>query len=322
MEPNAQSLQQIKDSQRATWMSGDFGVVAKTISGNAEVRALPSPPARDVASGNPIPLARAGAIVTGRSPPLPQARERAASEGLAATFDEGCRQLPYPDASFDAVFTMFGAMFAPALTSSGARPRPQARRPPRDGPGTLRSFSGLSVDRSGPGASRLRGSRRHLRRRRRQQLPYPDASFDTVVTMFGAMFAPRPDGARPRPQARRPPRDGKLEPCQLLRINVQSRRQAHPTPSHCPSTRPWGDETTVRRRLGPHFTGIETQLIPIDFDLPTSPAGAVELLPHLLRPQCTWPTSVSTKPASKPSPPTSKPCGPTPTSRTTPSTIP
>ena len=37
----------------------------------------------------------------------------------------------------------------------------------------------------------------------------------------------------------------------------------------------WGDEPTVRRRLSPHFTGIETTLIPIDFDLPTNPAGAV-----------------------------------------------
>ena len=37
----------------------------------------------------------------------------------------------------------------------------------------------------------------------------------------------------------------------------------------------WGDEATVRQRLEPHFTKIETQLIPIDFDLPTNPAGAV-----------------------------------------------
>ena len=40
--------------------------------------------------------------------------ERAAAEGLEATFDEGdAEQLPYADGSFDAVVTMFGAMFAP-----------------------------------------------------------------------------------------------------------------------------------------------------------------------------------------------------------------
>ena len=37
----------------------------------------------------------------------------------------------------------------------------------------------------------------------------------------------------------------------------------------------WGDERTVRGRLGPYFRNIETKLIPVDFDLPTSPVGAV-----------------------------------------------
>jgi len=44
---------------------------------------------------------------------LEQARARAAAEGLTARFDEGdAEKLPYPDASFDAVISMFGVMFA------------------------------------------------------------------------------------------------------------------------------------------------------------------------------------------------------------------
>ena len=43
-----------------------------------------------------------------------QARENAKVAGLNAKFDEGdAEALPYEDASFDAVVTMFGAMFAP-----------------------------------------------------------------------------------------------------------------------------------------------------------------------------------------------------------------
>jgi hypothetical protein len=38
----------------------------------------------------------------------------------------------------------------------------------------------------------------------------------------------------------------------------------------------WGDDATVRERLAPFFTNIETQLVPIDFDMPVSPAGAVD----------------------------------------------
>jgi 2-polyprenyl-3-methyl-5-hydroxy-6-metoxy-1,4-benzoquinol methylase len=125
MTQSGPSIEQIKDSMRSTWMAGDFGVVAKTISGAAEAfiasLAIPSG-ARvlDVATGTgnlALPLARQGAIVTGvdiATNLLAQARERAATEGLNATFDEGdAEQLPYADVSFDAVVTMFGAMFAP-----------------------------------------------------------------------------------------------------------------------------------------------------------------------------------------------------------------
>ena len=52
---------------------------------------------------------------------LEQARSRAAAEGLTARFDEGdAEKLPYPDASFDAVISMFGVMFAPRPELSAA----------------------------------------------------------------------------------------------------------------------------------------------------------------------------------------------------------
>src|SRR5262249_43244801 len=64
-----------------------------------------------------IAEARGGALVTGvdiASNLLEQARQRAAQEGLKINFTEGdAERLSYPDASFDAVVTMFGAMFAP-----------------------------------------------------------------------------------------------------------------------------------------------------------------------------------------------------------------
>ena len=118
-------MEQIKASMRATWMAGDFGVVAKTVEVAAEefVKRLPITPGMkvlDVACGTgnvAIPVARKGAVVTGvdiATNLLVQGRERAAAEGLAVTFDEGdAEALPYADGTFDAVVTMFGAMFAP-----------------------------------------------------------------------------------------------------------------------------------------------------------------------------------------------------------------
>ena len=122
----------IKTGKRAAWMAGDFGVIAKTVAGAGQsfVERLQVPAGSrvlDVATGKgnlAIPLARGGAQVTGLDIApnlLVQARERAAAEGLEITYDEGdAESLPYADASFDVVVSMFGAKFAPrpALVAS------------------------------------------------------------------------------------------------------------------------------------------------------------------------------------------------------------
>jgi 2-polyprenyl-3-methyl-5-hydroxy-6-metoxy-1,4-benzoquinol methylase len=207
-------IERIKDSMRNTWMAGDFGVVAKTISAGAEafiagLDIAPGAHVLDVACGtgnSAIPLARNGCIVTGVDIApnlLVQARERAAAEGLTITFDEGdAEQLPYADASFDAVTTMFGAMFAP-------RPELVASELAR----VLKPGGLLAMANWNP------------------------ASFTGKMFKIGSQHAPPPAGIAPP----------------VL----------------------WGDEATVRERLASGFTNIQTELAPVDFDLPTSPAGAV-----------------------------------------------
>jgi SAM-dependent methyltransferase len=118
-------LEQLKQRMRGTWMAGDFGQIARYSAKGAEEFVDRLPISRgmrvlDVACGTgnlAIPAARKGAQVTGVDIApnlLEQARQRAAGEGLQATFEEGdAEQLPYPDAQFDLVMTMFGAMFAP-----------------------------------------------------------------------------------------------------------------------------------------------------------------------------------------------------------------
>jgi hypothetical protein len=48
-----------------------------------------------------------------------------------------------------------------------------------------------------------------------------------------------------------------------------------PPPPNVPPPVLWGDDATVRRRLSQNFTDIHTELVPIDFDMPFNPAGAV-----------------------------------------------
>ena len=122
MKPEMESL---KTRLKSMWMAGNFAEVAKIIEAVAEefiarLELNPGDRVLDVACGSgnlAIPAARAGAIVTGvdiATNLLEQARTRAEAEGLTIQFDEGdAEDLPYPDASFDVVVSMFGAMFAP-----------------------------------------------------------------------------------------------------------------------------------------------------------------------------------------------------------------
>ena len=117
---------------RATWSTGDFGQIARHSERVAEefverLKLQSGARVLDVACGSgnlAIPAARCAAQVWGvdiATNLLAQARSRAETEGLRATFEEGdAEQLPYPDAHFDVVMTMFGAMFAPRpeLTAS------------------------------------------------------------------------------------------------------------------------------------------------------------------------------------------------------------
>ncbi len=118
-------METLKTKLKATWASGDFGRIAESFVDSAadfvdRLNLKPETRVLDVACGSgnqSIPAARTGARVTGVdiAPNLiEQARKRAAEEGLKIRFDEGdAENLPYPDASFDVVLSMFGAMFAP-----------------------------------------------------------------------------------------------------------------------------------------------------------------------------------------------------------------
>jgi SAM-dependent methyltransferase len=115
----------LKQRMRDTWMAGDFGVIASYNVRLGEqfvsrINLQPGVKVLDVACGTgntSLPAARAGATVTGVDIApnlLEQARNRAAKEDLKIQFDEGdAESLSYPDASFDIVLSMFGAMFAP-----------------------------------------------------------------------------------------------------------------------------------------------------------------------------------------------------------------
>lgn len=113
-----------------------------------------------------------------------------------------------------------------------------------------------------------------------ENLSYADASFDEVVTMYGAMFAPRPE----------------LVAAELVRVCKSGGRIAManwtpegfigqmfkitgrhvPPPPNMPSPIKWGDEQTVRERLQDGIADLQLTRRMCLFNYPFSPADVVE----------------------------------------------
>lgn len=112
-----------------------------------------------------------------------------------------------------------------------------------------------------------------------EALPFDDASFDVVVSLIGAMFAPRPD----------------LVAQELLRVckpggtiamanwtaqgfvgQMFKTVSAFIAPSGMPSPVLWGDEATVRERLGKGLSDLKLVRRDYTFNYPFPPAEVVE----------------------------------------------
>jgi SAM-dependent methyltransferase len=114
-----------------------------------------------------------------------------------------------------------------------------------------------------------------------EALPLEDGSFDTVVTMFGAMFAAHPERAAG----------------ELLRVTHSGGRIAManwtaegfvgrmlkltvgyvPPPAGLPSVLLWGDPRMVRERLGAGLTDVRFERRPMVLAYPFGPEQTVEL---------------------------------------------
>ena len=208
-------LEALKTKLRATWIAGDFGEIAKTYATGAGefVRGLNLQPGMrvlDVACGTgnlALPAARLGAVVTGVdiAPNLiEQAQENAKREGLTVQFDEAdAENLPYADASFDAVITMFGAMFTPRPELTAAELKRVVR------PGGAIAMANWT----------------------------PTGFIGQMFKIVGSHVSP---------------------------------------PPAMPSPLMWGSEDVVRERLGEGIADLQTSRQSLNFNLPFSPAQTVE----------------------------------------------
>lgn len=112
-----------------------------------------------------------------------------------------------------------------------------------------------------------------------EALPYGEATFDEVVSMFGVMFAPQPHfvvaemACVCRPGGRLAMANWAPEGFigKLFKITSQ-----HVPPPPMPSPLLWGDEATVRERLGDDFTNLQFNRRNLIMDFMMMPPDAVE----------------------------------------------
>ncbi len=123
--PPAIDLAAVKTRQQAAWSTGDYAVVGTTLQivGENLCEALDlrsNARVLDVAAGNgnaTLAAARRWCDVTSTdyvASLLESGRARAQAEGHPVKFQQAdAENLPFPDASFDAVLSTFGVMFTP-----------------------------------------------------------------------------------------------------------------------------------------------------------------------------------------------------------------
>ena len=112
-----------------------------------------------------------------------------------------------------------------------------------------------------------------------EELPYPDRSFDVVMSMYGAMFAPRPE--RVVAEFCRVCRSGgtvamaNWTPGGFVGESFRLSAGYVPPPPGIPAPVLWGDESVVRERFNGRVSALHTEKRNATFDYPFDPASVV-----------------------------------------------
>ena len=113
-----------------------------------------------------------------------------------------------------------------------------------------------------------------------EDLPYEDNTFDVVMTMFGAMFAPRPDVTAS--ELKRVCKSGGLiamanwTPEAFTGQMFKAGAKHVPPPPGMPSPVLWGSEDTVRERMSDGISDLQMTRRKITFTYPFGPGEVVE----------------------------------------------
>jgi SAM-dependent methyltransferase len=113
-----------------------------------------------------------------------------------------------------------------------------------------------------------------------EDLPYEDGTFDVVLTMFGAMFAPRPDVTAS--ELKRVCKSGGLiamanwTPGGFTGAMFKTGSKHVPPPPGMAPPLLWGDEDAVRQRFSEGVSDVKMERVKTWFEFPFGPTEVVE----------------------------------------------
>jgi ubiquinone/menaquinone biosynthesis C-methylase UbiE len=113
-----------------------------------------------------------------------------------------------------------------------------------------------------------------------EELPFKDQEFDVVISMFGAMFAPRPERVvsefvrvcKPGGQIAM----ANWTPTGFVGKSFQITSRMVPPPPGLPAPVLWGDEETVRQRFSHGISKLTLSRRTVVFKYPFGPKGVVD----------------------------------------------
>ena len=114
-----------------------------------------------------------------------------------------------------------------------------------------------------------------------EELPYVDGQFDVVLSMFGVMFAARPE--KVVSELARVTRPGgrvalaNWTPAGFIGQMLKKHVALVPPPAGVPSPILWGDESVIRQRFAEPDWKVTTEVRTLALRFPHSPAGTTEL---------------------------------------------
>jgi SAM-dependent methyltransferase len=212
------------------------------------------------------------------APDISTIKQRMKATWEAGDWDRFSRMMESSSADFlDRVQVPAGAKLLDVACGSGGLCLMAARAGVKDVSGVDLASNNIAAAKERAAAENLSI---HFQEGDAEALPFPDASFDFVTSIFGAMFAPRPEvAAAELLRVCRPGGTiamGNWTPTGFVGQMFKTVAKHNPPPAGIPSPLLWGTEDAARQRLGSGAASLATTPVLYHFRYPFNPEQVVE----------------------------------------------